>query len=303
MLFSTFQTGQSQQVDVTVHNPYQPDAVVAGEEAQNSEIRMNITDERGHVTVTTAEISHNSNAGEGSEAEIILHVKTSYPKHEKETKNQASETVETTVVEKPDVTKVESESNADVKDSCSFPKVNSPNGLENRPESAQVHRRAHSTGSVRKNIKKQEFGSISRKWKLKSLSGRKVSEGDPPESAVPSNQDQSESLNLSEEKKPPIDKDDNSETDNLTQSGCFLKLLGKKLNNYQNQIEKDKLSAKSDTNIGDKLNCPDVVSCALKAELKSKESSDTEGQGTGVKVKEKDAYVGVISAETVTTAL
>ncbi|XP_045181788.2 uncharacterized protein LOC123540640 isoform X2 [Mercenaria mercenaria] len=302
------QTGQSQQVDVTVHNPYQPDALVASEDTQNSEIRMNITDERGHVTVTTAEISHNSSAGDGSEAEIVLHVKTSYPKNEKETRNQTGEKNETTVntdtdVEKPDVTKLDLETKVDVNDSSNFSKFSSPQNLENRPKSAQVHRRAHSTGSVRKNLKKQDFGSISRKWRLKSLSGRKVSETDSPEPAAPCSQDLSESLNISE--KASTDVDENSEAENLNQSGCFLKLLGKKLNNYQNQIEKEKqqLSSKSDSNLGDRSTCPDVVSCALEAELKSKENLENVGQNNGVKVIEKDAYMGLVSTETDTTAL
>ncbi|XP_052763086.1 uncharacterized protein LOC128205469 isoform X2 [Mya arenaria] len=78
------QTGASQQVDVTVNTPDAAGSEISSSEMLNSEIRMNITDERGHVTVTTAEISHNASGEEGSEAEIILHVKTSYPKEPKD---------------------------------------------------------------------------------------------------------------------------------------------------------------------------------------------------------------------------
>lgn len=290
-------------MDVTVHNPYQPDVLVDSEDAHNSEIRMNITDERGQVTVTTAEISHNSNAGEGSEAEIVLHVKTAYPKHEKDANIQNDEKNDVsldkqTKVDCIDISKSEVEPKSDVSDLGSISKANISSSLENRPKSAQFHRRAHSMGNVRKNVKKQEFGSISRKWRLKS-SKRSV-EGDNHLTA--DDPDQSESLSHTEDKKPSGDQDEKSETETPTESGCFLKIFGKKLNTLQNQIETEKqLISKSDMNIGVKLNCPDVVSCALEAELKS--SLVSEGQSVEVKVTEKDSYFGLVSKENITTTL
>jgi hypothetical protein len=158
---------------------------------------------------------------------------------------------------------------------------------------------------VRKNLKKQDFGSISRKWRLKSLSSRKTSESDSTESSTQLSLDQPESLNILENNKPPVDIDESSDPENLTQSGCFLKLLGKKINTYQIQIEKEKqLASKSDSSLGDRLNCPDVVSCALEAERKSKENLENVGQGqTNVKVGQKDATTGVVPTETDSTAL
>ena len=273
---------------------------------------MNITNDRGQVTVTTAEISHNATSGDGSEAEIVLHVKTSYPKNEKEAKmqieekNEATVNTEGNVVENAGISKLDLEAKADGNESrCVTILASTQNSTEARPMSAQVHRRAYSTGSVRKTLKKQDFGSISRKWRLKSLSGRKTSESDSTESSAQLSPDQPEVLNVVENSKPSVDADENSESENLTQSGCFLKLLGKKINTYQNQIEKEKqFASKSDSSLGDKLSCPDVVSCALEAERKSKENLENVGQGqNNVKVIQKDAPTGLVATETDTTAL
>lgn len=317
------QTGNSQQVDVTVHNPYHnhgnsshgnsnhgDSPLQSEQETLNSEIRMNISDERGQVTVTTAEISHNTTSGDGSEAEIVLHVKTSYSKSDKEAKSvdagKEMKAVSCTSgsISSSDSSESQVTSDADVKtegkdDSKMALKLGNSRSLETKGKYSVFHRRAHSTGSLKKPARKQDFGSLSVKNK-KSLQKDLLDAQLDPNSTFPvSDLGHFDGWRNQSGSKSPGD-DDQSESEALSQSGCFMKIFGKK---FQNQPDKDKLATLKGSDIipGD---CPDVVSCALEAELKRKDSNSGGEQELDItKEFEHDKFIGLISQESHTTSL
>ena len=327
------QTGNSQQVDVTVHTPYSTDDPTnTEEETVNSEIKMNICDEHGQVTVTTAEITNNATSGDGSEAEVVLHVRTTYPKADKEPKSGESKKNESisvkceksgTKADKSDKTVAKTEkcdivvgkSDIDSKlsgdDGHTSSKAGSSNSSEGKSKCSVFHRRAHSTGSLKKPAKKQEFGSLSMKNK-KSLQRElqhdqlTLQNSDTP--VLEPDLGQSGDLLEQVENKLPGDTDKSStENEALSQSGCFMKIFSKK---FQNQSEKvDKLDKEkfngggvknSDLIPGD---CPDVVSCALQAELKRKDSGGSSEKDLDItKEYDPDRLIGLIAQESHTTS-
>ncbi|KAL4218082.1 hypothetical protein ACF0H5_022819 [Mactra antiquata] len=277
------QTGQSQQVDVTVHNPYTPDSLENGESFQTSEIRMNISDEMGQVTLTTAEISHNANGSDGKEAEIVLHVKTSYPK---------KDTVTST--EEPQDMSEANKSSKEIKSSTNTTEpTKGSSTVEGKPKPSQVIRQVHSTGSLKKAVKKQEIGSISRKWCMRSSSSKSTSD----ESDTPFDPTRMQSLlQASDDKNHLADPEQTVDHETLTQSGCFLTLFGKKI------IEKDKIyNSKFDSSPNvDKNVCPEGVNCALVSD-RIKDSADKKIENDFSENVEKDKVKEFVPTETVVT--
>ena len=313
------QTEHSQKVDVTVHNPVTA-GVSASEQTVDSKIRMNITDDRGQVTVTTAEITHSASKGEGSEAEVVLHVRTTYTNPPEDGNVEIDKQLKV-----GDEKEMPPNSNFEgLKESGKIPfgesnrqdqeKQDSSDKDSSRSSSHAKHSRTASLPAKTDSLKsKESVKSNTGKHSLRrSDRSRKHSRnkdfrsGETDSQAVALglvNPDQGPALPKNSNEKTSDDQEENVD-EALYQSGCFLKLFSKKLNTLQNQLgkEKEKISlTRSLSEPIDHANCPDLVSCIIASELKNRENKEDAKEQDRDTLPVQQAE-GIVAKETCSTS-
>lgn len=294
------QTGSSQEVDVTVHNPYQLEASSTSSDSEM--IRVNFMDLTGNWTVTTAEITHNASDEDGREPGMVLHVKTSYIRDHKD------ESVVTLENSDPVNDHLESAHRSGDQNSDSISKFGTYKCSHSGYPKAVVHRRAHSTGSIRR---PSRFGSMSTKSK-RSLTPQNSHHFEPgllPHPRLDADQSPIESSLDLEGYKASVYDDQGIESKTVNQSGCFMKLFSKKPTTSQSQSDRERPDISRDKpdiskHMQNDLDlhwgvCPDVVACTLESGARHKELAEWEGANQGVSVGEQ----GLVAKETLSTYL
>ena len=258
---------------MTVHNPYHPDGP-RDESNLNSEIIMDIRDDVGRVTRTTAEVMPGgSNDDEG---DVVLHVKTQY--------NDPPQ-------ENPDI--IKDSEKADEKEAGleASGKSSAYGSVSSRSSSCFSSRRScvvmktkskksrknSGSQSEKKEVNKTENDHSIKKTKENSTSNEPASVSAPlPDLGL------RKSLNSSQEEDGEhLDDNDQNDPISHSETGCFLKLFSKKLQNLEKEKytipkteskENDQDFQKTDFKEKDLHDCPDIVSCTLQAALKTQEA-------------------------------
>ena len=304
------------QVDVTVHNPYQPDGP-RDEANLNSEITMDIRDDEGHVTRTTAEVKPGGSTDEG---EVVLHVKTQYSNPAKENPDLIKDSEK--AGEKETGLEASGKSSAfgsvSSRSSSSHSSKKSGAGMKTKNKKSRKNSGPHSEREKR-DVHKTENDHSMKKNK-ENVSNNETGTVSPPLPDL----GLKKSLNSpQEEEGKRLDDTDQTNPMSHSETGCFLKLFSKKLQS----LEKEKYtiprseSKETDHDLKDKdlQDCPDIVSCTLQAAFKTQEtefnkekdrpafstqSSSSSGDlDLDSSFCDHDPYLGMISTETYKTFL
>lgn len=312
------QTGPSQQVDVTVHNPYHPDAPRLDGNL-NSEILMDIKDDQGQYTRTKAEIRPVQIEDHG---DFVLHVKTEY----------ANPPPTAQPKENPDVVKdserkderetglgasgkTSAHGSVSSRSSSSF---SSRKSGANSKSKVRRYRRSSGPQSEKRETKKSENDHSTKK----AIDLSKSSEPTPlPDLGL------SRSFNCSmEEEADHLGDTEQNDPISHNETGCFLSLFSKK----HQSLEKEKQSIpkidvkeneqdfrKNDFKETDLSDCPDVVSCTLQAALRTQDNEQLKQDKPGYSTQsscsssdfdssecfDHDPYLGMIASESYKTFL
>lgn len=302
------QTGPSQQADVTVHKPYHPDDLRDNADLY-SEITMDIKDDLGNYTRTTAELK--PGGSKDDEGDFVLHVKTQSANPPKEN---------------PDVVKDSERVDERETDLEASGKSSAHGSLSSKSGSSLSSKKTGANSKSKVKRSRRSSGSKTEKQDTKTSENEHSNETGLLTPPLP-DLGLTRSLHSSQkEEEEQLGDADLTHPVSHSETGCFMNLFSKRLSNAEKEKqsipkagilkENDQDFQKIDIKEKGFSACPDVVSCTLQAALKTQESDQfkdkpdysTQSSCSSNELDssdcfEQDPYLGMISTESYHTFL